>query len=171
MKIIKWITSAVLLTVLAVSVANAKVVNATLTDGGTFTDGNVLIGNGATINDTFNFTVLEDLGAITDISFTTGSRTFTDLTFTWSTGEVWNLTDSSGTFLGTSLFTSTLLLANSPLTLTVTGTVLDATGFVPPLPTSYDFTIFTTAVPVPAAFWLFGSALVAFIGFGRRSAA
>jgi hypothetical protein len=35
--------------------------------------------------------------------------------------------------------------------------------------TQYQLT--ATVVPLPAAVWLFGSALVAFIGFGRRSAA
>jgi hypothetical protein len=35
--------------------------------------------------------------------------------------------------------------------------------------TQYQLT--ATVVPVPAALWLFGSALVAFVGFGRRSAA
>jgi len=171
MKILKLVASVVLLSVLAVSTVNAKTVSATLLDGSSFTDGNAASGDGATINDTFTFTVTENLSALTDISFTTGSRTFADLTFTWGTGEVWNITDSTGAFNGTSLFASTLLLANSPMTMTVTGTVLDGTGFAPPLPTSYDFTIFTTAVPVPAAIWLFGSALVGFIGFGRRKAA
>jgi hypothetical protein len=35
--------------------------------------------------------------------------------------------------------------------------------------TEYELTL--TQMPLPAAFWLFGSALVAFLGFGRRNAA
>ncbi len=144
-----------------------------LVDGGTFIDGNVLAGNGTVLNDEYEFTLTQDLAAEAYVSFTTGATTFANLVFTWSTGgidvDTWNITDGSGAIQNDSPFFTTLLAGSSPYILNITGTVLDPSG--KNLNTSYEFTMFTTAVPIPAAFWLFGSALVAFIGFGRRSQA
>ncbi len=167
MKILKWVATAILLTGLTVSTAGAATA---LTDGGMFQDDNTLTGNGAALSDVYEFTLIEDLIAEAYINYTTGANTFANLTFTWSTGgsvvDIWNITDASGAELAVSPFLTTLLSAGSPYTLSVTGTVLDPSGRN--LETDYSITMFATAVPIPAAFWLFGSALVGFIGFGRR---
>ncbi len=44
-----------------------------------------------------------------------------------------------------------------------------ACGTTPPGGTGVQLTIATSAVPVPAAVWLFGSAIVGFLGIGRRN--
>lgn len=191
MKILKWIASVALLTAMTVSTASAATYlidylgtggpyNLTGTGGGNIysaTDPanypiDTSVAPGVGVNSTFThdytFTVTDipGVGTQTFINVSVGATAIANLTFEWlGLGGPHIITDGAGNLTGTS-FTTYLL--NGAQTLRVTGLVINAST-PGPLSTAYDFAI-TAVVPIPAAFWLFGSALVAFIGFGRRSA-
>jgi hypothetical protein len=63
-------------------------------------------------------------------------------------------------------FTGALAVGDYYFTLV---SIIDTATVPDPARTQYELTV--SQVPVPAAIWLFGSALVGFIGFGRRKAA
>ncbi len=187
MKTLKWIVSVALLSVLAVSTANAAMVLINhsggtygMSGGNTYSatdpsnpgvDTSVLPGVsvGSSFTHDYSFNVAAPgLTTLTGLNVTTGATAIANLVFEWLgvSGPI-AITDASGILTGPTGFGA--FLASGAQTLRVTGDVI-STGTTG-LSTAYDFAINTTAVPLPAAFWLFGSALVAFIGFGRRSAA
>ncbi|MCP3671027.1 MAG: hypothetical protein GY814_11465 [Gammaproteobacteria bacterium] len=151
----------------------------------------IIVPVAATIVDTWTFSVDGDADSV-QVNHTGGDTvwdivniTVTDtLDFTFNAWN-WGSTDPND---GHTPFTVKLydghlntyiadLFSLSPTNTDVwTGTLTAGTysllieGITLPNNGSYQITgsAATTAVPIPAAFWLFGSALVGFIGFGRR---
>jgi len=185
MKILKWITSVVLLTGLTVTAASAatyyvdhaaalmgmsanniyEATNPGAANPATSVVDPGPVGTSFTHTYEFNVTELLGLTAETFMNVSVGASSIANLVFNWGVGAPVALTDGAGMQTGPISFTR--FLAAGLHTLTVTGDVIGN----PSINTAYDFTILTTAVPVPAAIWLFGSAMVGFIGFGCRSKA
>ena len=183
MKTVKWIAAVLLLSGLVVSTAGAATyyVDYAAATAMDMSGENVYRANdpsgdsivypgvaaGATFTHTYDFNVTDILGLTAQaiMNVTVGGASIADLTFSWDTGSSAVVTNASGVATGTVTFTD--FLASGLHTLTVTGKVIE---MVPgaDLDTAYDFSIYTTSVPIPAAFWLLGSALVGFVGFGRR---
>ena len=173
-KIIKTIAASLLVLVLAGS-AQAALVNFELT--GTVTtavEGNPF-GLDTTGNNTITASgVYDDSGdgtlgiSINDITFNVGSLTFTNAMDIWggadlyllSNNQVFDGIDYAGTDQIGTYFDSYSLLG------TFASYDIDGSGSLL-LEGSWD-SFSVTAVPVPAAVWLFGSGLLALVGLSRR---
>ncbi len=179
MKILNWIGSVLLLSVLAVSTTSAASVPVnhtggpySMSAGNTYLAfdpaGDIIVNPGPVgtiFSHSYDFDVTNagGLSAQAFMNVTAGASSISNLTFEWlpAPGGSVTITDPLGNPNGNTSFLTHLAFGLH--TLFVTGTVVGNTS----IDTAYDFSIIT-AVPVPAAIWLFGSALVGFIGFGRR---
>jgi len=81
----------------------------------------------------------------------------TELVYTLDSGLIWNTLAIGGETIG-NFMTLNLLAINGTFDYTVNNGELYLAGM----------TTGVSAVPVPAAFWLFGTALIGFAGMGRR---
>ncbi len=91
------------------------------------------------------------VGASTDTNNPTSGDVFSELVDDHVTGQWSTFTD---TFIATSNFTTIYF---------ITGSTDDTTG-------NFIDNVSMSAVPIPAAVWLFGSAFIGLIGVGRRKA-
>lgn len=169
MKILKWVSLAAIAGLLFVSSANAAVYTFNDYTAPGQSDSVFLIYNGgAIVNDIINLTSTVDLSMLMEAwNFNTqqGDDGFDPFQI-----ELWTGHNMGGTLLDTVTLSpgqydsGTSFAPAGVYSFHITGTTLPDGG-------TYRIQLTSAAVPLPAAFWLFGSALVAFIGFGRRSAA
>jgi hypothetical protein len=168
MKILKLLSLAAVAGLLFISSANAATLEGTYTftgPGQTHVIGDFLSG-GETVDIYYNV----------DIDFTVGLQMLLEA-WNYSTQALTGLDslqitlydqfDMSGNQLtysllpGTDDFTSGFV-PEGEYSIQISGTALENGG---------AYQVRLSSVPLPAAFWLFGSALVGFISFGRRKAA
>ena len=195
MKILKFVGSVVLLGLLGISTASAAGIqgtwDATILDYGSPTpgeftaDGQLDLGSlsfsaagdyfymdtESQINNTassmgfadrYEISVGSGLGLEINLEDLNDQISITDL--------AWGLFDTLGNLVETGALVTTINpLANGDYWLGIFGTIDEPIG--ESTSGNYRLTVTAvTAVPIPAAFWLFGSALVGFIGFGRHKA-
>lgn len=164
MKILKYLASAALLVALIAPGANAALVSVDDGDRVDMLDGNIYLADftftgETTFSHTIIFDVYEALSVYVEAGSYTGTPGIDNFSITWNGME---LTGLGSTF--------TVPIAPGTYTMVISGepkySLLD-----PNNEPSYNVGLKASAVPLPAAFWLFGSALVGFISFGRRKAA
>jgi hypothetical protein len=126
---------------------------------------------GSSWSDSFTFTLTTTgVLSVTDYQWLGDEFEFTDGTTTWVTQTATDVSSYQQYDIDLAfadpLFSSISVFLN-PGTYTITGIVSDS----PWDGGSGAIRVEANAVPLPAAVWLFGSALVGFIGFGRRKTA
>lgn len=165
MKILKWASMAAIAGLLFLSSANAS----TLVDTFNFTGYGqsdsifILHGGGTVVDDYINVTSTVDLGLLLQgWNFNTqqGDDGHDPFEITLWTGHNMGgiLLDTISLLPGQYDFGSSFAPAGD-YSIQITGLTLPDGG---------SYQIKMSSVPLPAAFWLFGSALVGFVGFGRR---
>ncbi len=169
MKILKWVSLAIIAGLLFVSSANAAVY--TFNDYTAPGQSDFVFAShngGSLVDDIINITSTVDLSMLLEAwNFNTnnGNDGYDPFQI-----ELWTGLNMGGSLLDTVIVlpgqydSGTSLVPAGDYSLHITGTTLPDGG-------TYKIQLTSAAVPLPAAFWLFGSAMVAFIGFGRRSAA
>lgn len=144
------------------STAGAATVDLGIVANGGFVGGSLLAGSGASIADQWTFTIEQDLYTAISIDSNDAEPFFEIADFVVSSGSdaitfTYDAGDNAYAFDGA--------LAAGIYTIDVTGNVSgDFAG-------QYDVLIGTSAIPVPAAVWLFGSALLGLMTSGRRNMA
>lgn len=123
---------------------------------------NTTIGANQSINDSWVFTVNEQVHAIIDVTSTEfllgnflllGNDEELDVTFTGTAGNI-----------GEGIYDLGILDTGITYTINVVGSTANSLGLAGG---GYDGDLNLSAVPIPAAAWLFGSALLGVVGVGR----
>ena len=164
MKILKYLASAVLLVALAVPTVNAAIVSVDDGDTVDMLDGNTYLADftftGQTsFSHTIIFDVYEALSVYVEAGSYNGTPGIDNFSITWNGVE---MTTGPSSF--------EIPVIPGQYTMIISGTPVYS-QLDPNNEPSYNVGLMASAVPLPAAFWLFGSALIGFISFGRRKAA
>lgn len=169
MKILKWVSLATIAALMFVSSANAAVF--TFDDFTAPGQSDFVVtsyAGGTNVDDTINITSTIELVMILEgWNFNTAQGDDGHNPFQI---ELWTGHNMTGVLLDT----VNLLPGqyNSGSSIAPAGDYsLHITGLTLPDGGTYQIKMTSAPVPLPAAFWLFGSALIGFIGFGRRKTA
>lgn len=169
MKILKWISIATVAALMFVSSANAAVFtfNDFTAPGQTDSVVQSYVG-GTNVDDIINITSTMSLLMILEgWNFNTQQGNDGHSPFQI---ELWTGHNMSGTLLDTVSLLPGQYSSGSSLA-PAGNYSLHITGLTLPDGGTYQIKMTSAPVPLPAAFWLFGSALIGFIGFGRRKTA
>lgn len=168
-KIITLLTVSLFALPLTAHAASVTILNQTNTGGGTVTDGNGEYGATANHNDikgTFSDTWQVDIDPTGSVFSLATSNFFSDFMVEYRLDATSSFVHYDGVAEQAGLFSIKDLALN-----TIPGFQLRVSGTLNPQFNTGGYNVSVNAVPVPAAAWLFGSAMLGLVGATRNRSA